>query len=416
MAKKNTPDGLDQFNSVLNGVVPGGDKEIFIDPEDLNSALHGDDDDDDDSLIPADDDRSQGGKNKKLDKNQIQSKKAAVDEDEDDEEVEKKPKKRSQKKEKVKTLDVDDFKKEMGMESKSSDELKIPGKNQVGNGGVDDESNIVDPFLDLFSEELGWELDDEDRPKDIKGLVSYMNAIIEENSRPNYASEEVEELDEFLRNGGSMKAYFDTRYGEIDYDNFKLKTDDDKRRVVRDFYREQYQSKGEDWIERKIDKLDDAGLLDDEADEALETLREKKKEKTSKLVQQQQRYVHEQRENEKKFFEDTSKGIFELDEIRGVKLDKKEKQKLVEYIFKPQKDGETQYQKDYLKNKMNLIESAFFTMNADKFVNEIKKSGSKSAVDRIKERFKESVRTKNQVGEERDNGSIWDSVYKQINK
>ena len=80
--------------------------------------------------------------------------------------------------------------------------------------------------------------------------------------------------------------------------------------------------------------------------------------------------------------------------IRGIAIPEKDKKVLIDYIFKPDTDGKTKYQKDYAKGGVrNLIESAYFTMNADKLIEAAKKEGNNSAIDK----FKNSLKN-NQIG------------------
>ena len=61
--------------------------------------------------------------------------------------------------------------------------------------------------------------------------------------------------------------------------------------------------------------------------------------------------------------------IKSLKDVRGIAIPDKDKRTLIDYILKPDADGRTKYQKDYAKGGVkNLIESAYFTMNADKLL------------------------------------------------
>ena len=57
-----------------------------------------------------------------------------------------------------------------------------------------------------------------------------------------------------------------------------------------------------------------------------------------------------------------------MDSIYGIEIPEKDKRALLEYIFKPDAEGVTKYQKDYAKSLKNLITSAYFTMKGDSFV------------------------------------------------
>ena len=77
--------------------------------------------------------------------------------------------------------------------------------------------------------------------------------------------------------------------------------------------------------------------------------------------------------------------IKDLKNIRGISIPEKDKRELIDYIFKPGADGKTKYQSDYIKGGVkNLIESAYFTKNADKLIQAAKREGNNSAIDKFK--------------------------------
>lgn len=89
----------------------------------------------------------------------------------------------------------------------------------------------------------------------------------------------------------------------------------------------------------------------------------------------------------------------------------------MDYILKPDTDGKTKYQKDYAKGGVkNLIESAYFTMNADKLIEAAKREGNNSAIDKFRRSLKSSsVTTKSRkqaMGS--DDDPIWFSAARQL--
>lgn len=55
------------------------------------------------------------------------------------------------------------------------------------------------------------------------------------------------------------------------------------------------------------------------------------------------------------------------------------------YLFKADANGQTQYQKDWSKNiSKNLIESAYFMMKGDVLLKSASRSGETSAVSRLR--------------------------------
>jgi hypothetical protein len=120
---------------------------------------------------------------------------------------------------------------------------------------------------------MGWELDEgEEIPQTPEELVEYFQEVIEENSVPQYASEEVEALDKFVKNGGNLKDYFQID-GELDLEDFEIEDNEvNQKLVIKEFLKEKGFSSKQ--IDKKLTKYEDAGLLEDEATDALEALRD----------------------------------------------------------------------------------------------------------------------------------------------
>ena len=73
---------------------------------------------------------------------------------------------------------------------------------------------------------MGWDdVEEDEKPKTAEDLVEYFREVIEDNSKPDYASEEVEKLDEFVRNGGNLKDYFQID-ADLDLDNINIEDDE----------------------------------------------------------------------------------------------------------------------------------------------------------------------------------------------
>ena len=157
--------------------------------------------------------------------------------------------------------------------------------------GTTSEELIVN-FFDSLSEQLGWsDVEDEDKPKTAEDLIEYFKDVIEENSVPQYASEEVEKLDEFVRNGGNLKDYFSID-ADIDLDNIEVEDNEiNQKLVVKEFLKEKGFSAKQ--IDKKITKYEDAGILEDEAVDALEALKDIKAERKEKLLEEQQKSARE---------------------------------------------------------------------------------------------------------------------------
>lgn len=281
--------------------------------------------------------------------------------------------------------------------------------------GTTSEELIVN-FFDSLSEQLGWsDVEDEDKPKTAEDLIEYFKDVIEENSVPQYASEEVEKLDEFVRNGGNLKDYFSID-ADIDLDNIKVEDNEiNQKLVIKEFLKEKGLSAK--LIDKKITKYEDAGILEDEAVDALEALKDIKAERKEKLLEEQQKSAREAQKQQQTFFNNVVSEIKGMDSIYGIEIPEKDKRALLEYIFKPDAEGVTKYQKDYAKSLKNLITSAYFTMKGDSLITIAKQKGKKDALDNFKNSLRGSGVTKKsrkQVINNDSTSTIWDTFARQL--
>ena len=277
-----------------------------------------------------------------------------------------------------------------------------------------DEKNVVTGFFEVLSEKLGWSIDEDDEvPQTAEDLVKYFQDIIEEESKPSYANDEVARLDEYIKNGGDIKTYLKID-AELNLDEIEIEDDETNQKlVVKEFLKEK--GFNEKSIEKKLQKYADAGLLEDEAEDALEALKEIKEQKKEQLLADQKKQSEEQGKRQQEFFNTVVSEIKGLDNIRGIKIPEKDKKTLMDYMFKPDSDGITKYQKDYAKNPKNLIESAYFTMKGDALINIAKKEGNKTAFDKFKSNLKSSNVSKKSNKEIRsDSDNIWSKLAQQL--
>jgi len=241
----------------------------------------------------------------------------------------------------------------------------------------------VGALFDAIAEQVGWDdITDEEKPKSIESLIEYMKESIEASSTPIYANDDVAALDKYIKAGGRIEDFLSAYSEQGDYDNIDLDDENNQKAVLSRFLQEKGYS--ETQIRRKIEKYEDAELLKDEAEEAVEFLKEMDSERKEALLVEQENLANEQLEAQQKFYSNVVSEIEALTDVRGIKIPSKDKRELQDYIFKVEQDGKTKYQKDYASSTKNLIESAYFTMKGDSLVESAKRSGETSAVDRLR--------------------------------
>lgn len=389
MDKKMTLGG---FEAVLDSFIPNPDGGFRNSNVDENINVNADE------FESLDDEELEDIKNNNI---EVKNKKEKpVEEDTEEEEIEEediedKPKRKPGRPRKEETI-----------EEETEEEEEIEDNN---------EENVVTNFFDAMAEKLNWEFEEgEDKPKNVDELINYFQNVIEENSKPEYSSEEVEALDNFVKQGGDLKKYL-TIDAELDLDDIDIEDEANQKLVVKQLLKE----KG--FSTKKIDKLvsryEEAGLLEDEAQDALEDLKEIKEEKKKQLLEDQKKAYREQIQRQQQFYDNVVSEIKGLKNIRGITVPEKDKKVLMDYILKPDTDGKTKYQKDYAKGGVkNLIESAYFTMNADKLIEAAKREGNNSAIDKFRRSLKSSSITtksrKQATGS--DDDPIWFSAARQL--
>ena len=287
-------------------------------------------------------------------------------------------------------------------------------KNQINFDS--NETEMVTNFFDAIAEKLEWaDVTDEEKPKNVEDLINYFSKVIEEDSKPQYASEEIEALDNYVKQGGDLAKYLQID-AELDLDEIDLDDETNQKLVVKSLLREK--GFNEKQIDKKISKYIDAGLLEDEAQDAIEDLKEIKEQKKEQLLAEQKRAYEQYRQRQQDFCDNVVTEIKNLKNIRGIAIPEKDKKVLMDYILKPDSDGKTKYQKDYAKGGVkNLIESAYFTMNADKLINAAKREGNNTAINKFKDSLKNTTvnsKSRNTSGRDSNSDTIWDSFTRRL--
>lgn len=252
----------------------------------------------------------------------------------------------------------------------------------------DAESSQVGLFFDAFNEALGWEVnEDEEKPNTIEDLIEYMRDLVEENSEPSYADTKVKELNEYIANGGKYDDFFKVQSAITELDKLDLDEEEDQKKVIREYYKANGYTDTQ--IEKKISRWEEAGVLEDEARENLDLLKEVKEKEKANALKEQENLRIEQEKAQKEFYTNIVTKIDDLKEIRGIKIPVEDRKKLKDYALKVESDGKTKYQKDLGKDVVSsFIEGAYFTMKGDSFVKSAKRSGETSAVSKLRASLK----------------------------
>ncbi len=256
------------------------------------------------------------------------------------------------------------------------------------------EAEQVGLLFDAVAESLGWniaDIDEKDRPLTVDDLTNYLAETVKQNSIPTYADERIQALDEYVKNGGKFEDFYSVQKEAMSLDSLDLEDEDNQKAVVKELMK--HDGYTDDQINKRLSRYEDADMLYEESQDALERLKTIRKKEAEAAAQQQEQLARENMQRQQQFFQDVTKNISELTSIHGISVPKEDRRALFDYIFKVDKDGVSQYQKDFNANlTKNLIESAYFTMKADSLISSAKKTGESSAADKLRKMLRHSTK------------------------
>ena len=254
----------------------------------------------------------------------------------------------------------------------------------------------VGAFFDAFAEALNWDVEEDERPQSIDDLISYIEDVVNQNSTPEYADDRIAQLDQYVKNGGKFEDFYSNMQERLSYDNLDMEDESNQKAVVRDYMK--LQGFNDEQINRKIERYEDADMLEDEAADAIAQLKSIREYEAQQAAQEQERIRIAQEEQARQFMTDLNSSIASLDNIRGIAVPKEDRKKLLDYITKTDADGLTQYQKDFNQNMVNnLIESAYFTMKGDSLLGEARRNGQTSAASKLRTMLKHQQKNHSSV-------------------
>ena len=303
----------------------------------------------------------------------------------------------------------DDNKQDSEQDQYNTDLNQTDDQNQDENTEDDPgEAEQIGAFFDAFAEANGWSVDEDEKPKNVDELVDYIKNVVETNSVPEYADERIEQLDQYVKNGGKFEDFYQTQQRTMSYDNIDIEDESNQKQVVRDYYK--LQGMSDEQINRKIERYEDADMLEDEATDAVNYLKAYEEQRAQYMAQQQEAQRQAQEQQAIQFAQDLTNGINNLTNIRGISIPKEDKKALYDYITKTDADGLTAYQKEFNGNLVNnLIESAYFTMKGDALLGEANRNGQTSAANKLRNMLRHQTKNHSSynVGTEKQ-PQIWD--------
>lgn len=271
------------------------------------------------------------------------------------------------------------------------EETELEDNTEPSDGDVI-EAQQVGLLFDAVGQSLGWNMDDideKDRPLTVDALTEYLTETVRQNSVPQYADERIQRLDEYVKNGGKFEDFYQKQSEGLSLDNVDLEDESNQKAVIRELLK--YSNYSDEQINKKISRYEDADMLYEESEDALDRLKQIRTRELEEATRQQEEYAKQQEEQFRAFFDSVSKEINSLTNVRGISIPKEDRRALFDYIFKVDQNGMSQYQKDFNENlSKNLIESAYFTMKADALISGAEKKGESSAAEKLRKMLRHS--------------------------
>lgn len=248
------------------------------------------------------------------------------------------------------------------------------------------EAQQVNALFDALGESLGWnmaDINEEDRPLTVDDLTKYLGKVVEQNSTPSYADDRIQQLDEYVKNGGKFEDFYQIQQQSLSLDDIDIENEDNQIAIIKDLLK--HNGYSNEQIDNKISRYQDADMLYEESQDALERLKIIRNDELERNAQYQKQIAEQQRVQQEEFFNSVTTDINNLDSIRGIAVPKEDRKALYDYIFKVDQNGMSQYQKDFNQNlSKNLIESAYLTMKGDALISGAKKTGETSATEKLR--------------------------------
>lgn len=248
--------------------------------------------------------------------------------------------------------------------------------------------------------------------KSMNDVTDFIEEAIKANSIPEFANEEVANIDTYVRNGGSLADYVKEVHGTKNLETVNLDDEATQKAIIREDLLNQGMSI--ERVNKRIERMEDTGILYEEAEDAMESLKEYKAKHQETLLQNQKKIKLEQEKANLDFVKSVETELDAMDNVRGIPLTKTEKDKLYNYMLRPTSEGIPQYHIDYKNHRKNMIESAYFTMMGDKLIKKVETKANSTAAKKLKNKLADKGRRGKNQSMNSGFTDSWSSIAKAL--
>ena len=277
----------------------------------------------------------------------------------------------------------------------------LEGQDKEVSSDKGEESTVVKEVLDSLGFE--GEYDYEDTPEGLKTLtLDVANKLAEEqldNILETFPL--VQRHLEYVMNGGESENFMKANDPQSDYGKLELTEKDiPMQRVV---LRNYFKAKGHEdaMVNELLEDYEDSGKLFAKAELAKTQLSEAQTKQRLSMLEEQKKSNIKAQEEEKQFWSGIQKTIQETDELAGISIPNREKNKFFKYISAPvNKQGQTQSMVDKSNNtneqKLLMDYLMFKGLNLKEIIaTKAKSQNTRSLKDRIKKSSKATLKSAN---------------------
>jgi hypothetical protein len=205
-------------------------------------------------------------------------------------------------------------------------------------------------FIQTLTGQFGYDFGDAEFSDDEDGVIQLARAAADkmfEEKRNRYAQEKTEAAKflEYLEAGGNPAQYIQTAAPEVNYLDIEAIPETDtalQERVVRDEML--YRGVAKEKVDKLVEQYKAGGILQDQAEFALEELQTSQKEATNRIVQAQKELRDKQIQKQREYFNRITQRVQEAKDFSGLPIAEKDRSSFAQFIVPDENTGISTYQ------------------------------------------------------------------------
>lgn len=293
-------------------------------------------------------------------------------------------------------------------EEDANKDKDVNPKNEPGDDNLSVVDEMVEPMVEYLAEEWGMNL--KTKPKNLEEFKDFLDKVIETNTKHEFFNEDSALFDRYLRNGGDPVVFLKSTGEKAMIDKLDVEKADDHEDIFRMYYEKKGLGKGE--IERNLKRAKLAEELETEVKEIYPELQKIAKNEQVELEKRQAQAAEQERNAVIEWQNSVVETVDATDNVFGFQLTKKEKAALLPYLLQKDKDGYTQYMKDYHADPVGWqVATAFAYLNRDKLVSLLAQPAKNQAVTEFRRKQQElnerSKKTTTDMSKEDDSEDLF---------